>query len=271
MNPTRAQALKEILQKALEDFVSSGEIQADALAPALRYRDWHDREFAAFVCSVLAYGRVEHIKKSINRILVPMGSSPHEWLLNASDADFKTLTRDWSHRFNTSHDMQILLKISQIIYREHDSVEKFFSQSQKQSAFDLIENFVDGIYEIIKTEKLKPKNSFKFFFPKPSDGSACKRQNLFLRWMVGRGPLDLKLWNSFSTSMLIVPLDVHVLRQAHSLKLTKRKQADWLAAEEVTASLRHLDRDDPVQFDFALCHLGMNGKILSHAKKKGSD
>ncbi|HEX4924607.1 MAG TPA: DUF2400 family protein, partial [Bdellovibrionales bacterium] len=75
--------------------------------------------------------------------------------------------------------------------------------------------------------------------------------------------LDLALWKSFSPAILVIPLDVHVLRQARSLRLTRRKQADWIAAEEVTKALRHLDPDDPVQFDFALCHLGMKGRILN--------
>jgi uncharacterized protein (TIGR02757 family) len=263
MNPARALALKDLLQKALDEFVQSGEIHSDAIEPALIYRDWHDRELAAFICAVLAYGRVEHIKKSIHRILDPMGPNPHQWLLQATNNDLKKLTLNWSHRFNTASDMLVLLKLLKQVYKERGSLEALFSQSTGATAFDVLENFVQNIESLIKQMRLAPARSFWFFFPRPSSGSACKRLNLFLRWVIGQGPLDLKLWSQFSTSILVIPLDVHVLRQARSLRLTRRKQADWVAAEEVTAALRHLDQKDPVQFDFALCHLGMKGRILT--------
>jgi uncharacterized protein (TIGR02757 family) len=262
MNPDRAKALKLILDKALDEFVASGEARADAIEPALVFRDWHDRELSAFICSVLAYGRVEHIKKSIHRILDPMGVNPHRWLMKASEEDLLVLTTNWSHRFNTASDMFLLLKILQIIYRDFGSIEELFARRNGTFAFDLLEAFVEEVELVAKTLGVKPTESFWFFFPRPSNGSACKRLNLFLRWMIGRGPLDLKLWSRFPTSILIIPLDVHVLRQARSLGLTRRKQADWQAAIEVTESLKSLDREDPVQFDFALCHLGMKGQIL---------
>lgn len=266
MKPSRAKALKQILNEALDGFVTSGEIKADAIEPALTYTDWHDKEVAAFICAVLAYGRVEHIKKSIHKILDPMGANPHRWILENDEQAYRKLTKSWSHRFNTHLDMILLLKILKHVYSEHGSLEKFFNRKPADSAFDLLENFVIGIEEVLQSEigkTVRTDESFWFFFPRPSKGSACKRLNLFLRWMVGKGPLDLSLWTAFQPSLLVIPLDVHVLRQARSLQLTRRKQADWVAAEEVTKALRHLDPDDPVQFDFALCHLGMRGKILS--------
>ena len=265
MNPSRAKALKKLLDQALSEFVESGEVLADALEPALRYTDWHDKEFAAFVCAVLADGRVEHIKKSIHRVLDPMGESPHRWLLESSEADIRRLAKTWSHRFNTEADMILLLGVLKNIYGRHGSLEAFFGRKPAVTAFDLLENFVAGVDELLKADAGRyPRTgaSFWFFFPRPSGGSACKRLNLFLRWMIGRGPLDLGLWKLYQPSLLVIPLDVHVLRQARSLQLTRRKQADWIAAEEVTKALRHLDADDPVQFDFALCHLGMRGNIL---------
>ncbi|MEQ1876602.1 MAG: DUF2400 family protein, partial [Bdellovibrionia bacterium] len=173
--------------------------------------------------------------------------------------------------FNTPSDMRLLLKIMKTIYAKHSSLEAFFSRQPSATAFDVLENFVQGIDEILRVDigrYPRAGDSFWFFFPRPSKGSACKRLNLFLRWMIGRGPLDLRLWTAFKPSVLVIPLDVHVLRQARSLQLTRRKQADWVAAEEVTNALRHLDSDDPVQFDFALCHLGMRGRILNSKNMK---
>jgi uncharacterized protein (TIGR02757 family) len=88
-------------------------------------------------------------------------------------------------------------------------------------------------------------------------GSACKRLNLILRWMVRRDALDLGVWTRVPTSQLVVPLDTHVIRVGRCLRLTRYVSPGWRMAKDITASLRRLDADDPVKYDFALCHLGM--------------
>jgi len=127
----------------------------------------------------------------------------------------------------------------------------------------LLDLFTLNIAQRLKELSLRPNKSFWFFFPRPSSGSACKRLNLYLRWMIGSGPFDFNIWKGICESRLMIPLDVHLLKQARSLKLTRRKQADWKTVEEVTNKLRLLDGARPVRFDFALCHLGINGKILA--------
>jgi uncharacterized protein (TIGR02757 family) len=96
-----------------------------------------------------------------------------------------------------------------------------------------------------------------YFFPRPSKGSGCKRLNLFMRWMVRRDALDLGVWRRVSPSRLIVPLDTHVIRVSRCLRLTRYASPGWRMASDITASLRRLDPDDPVKYDYALCHLGM--------------
>ena len=96
-----------------------------------------------------------------------------------------------------------------------------------------------------------------YFFPRPSAGSACKRLNLFLRWMVRKDALDLGVWSRVPPARLVVPLDTHVIRVGRCLKLTTYTSPGWRMARDITASLRELDPDDPVKYDFALCHLGM--------------
>ena len=96
-----------------------------------------------------------------------------------------------------------------------------------------------------------------YFFPRPSAGSGCKRLNLFLRWMVRRDALDLGVWTRVSPAKLVVPLDTHVIRVGRCLRLTRYTSPGWPMARDITASLRRLDADDPVKYDFALCHLGM--------------
>jgi uncharacterized protein (TIGR02757 family) len=96
-----------------------------------------------------------------------------------------------------------------------------------------------------------------YFFPRPSSGSACKRLNLFLRWMVRRDEVDLGVWQSLSPALLIVPLDTHVIRLAQCLRLTRYTSPGWRMAADITSSLRALSPEDPVRFDFSLCHVGM--------------
>lgn len=96
-----------------------------------------------------------------------------------------------------------------------------------------------------------------YFFPRPGAGSGCKRLNLFLRWMVRRDAVDLGAWTRIPPSMLVVPLDTHVIRLGRCLRLTRYTSPGWKMAAEITASLRAIDPDDPVRFDFSLCHVGM--------------
>ena len=102
----------------------------------------------------------------------------------------------------------------------------------------------------------------KFMFPIPEKGSACKRMNLFLRWMVRKDELDFGLWNEIQTNKLIIPVDTHVARICRNLKITKRKNVNWLMAEEITNKLKSYDPIDPVKYDFAICHIGMRKMIF---------
>jgi len=262
MNQQNVKRLRKILDKALEDFIEQNEVLADALGPAFAFKRWHDQELAAFICSILAYGKVSQINRNIRKILDPMGASPHEWLMNAKLKDLKKISKNWYHRFNNEKDILTMLQVLQKIYSEYGSIEKFIGADESFGAYEVIEKFAAGIDKIL-LDLPAPDKSFWFFIPRPSDGSACKRMNLFLRWMVGRSATDFNLWSTIHTRNLVIPLDVHIFRQAHSLKLTRRKQANWETAVEITNSLKHLDPLDPTKYDFALCHLGMRGNVLS--------
>jgi uncharacterized protein (TIGR02757 family) len=103
----------------------------------------------------------------------------------------------------------------------------------------------------------RPPFGVGYFFPRPSAGSACKRLNLFLRWMVRRDALDLGLWTRIPASKLVVPLDTHVIRVGRCLGLTRYTSPGWRMARDITASLRRIDPVDPIRYDFSMCHLGM--------------
>jgi uncharacterized protein (TIGR02757 family) len=108
-----------------------------------------------------------------------------------------------------------------------------------------------------------------YFFPRPSAGRACKRLNLYLRWMVRRDAVDLGVWTRVRPGQLIVPLDTHVIRLGRCLRLTTYTSPGWRMAADITEALRRLDADDPVRFDFALCHVGMMG-ACGYGKPQGS-
>ena len=157
-----------------------------------------------------------------------------------------------------------LLLILQRMLRDSGSIEAFFlegddpaqphvgaalnSFSTRALATDLREAY---------GRRVPKQRGVSYFFPRPSAGSACKRLNLFLRWMVRRDEIDLGVWTRLSPARLIVPLDTHVIRLGRCLRLTRYTSPGWKMASEITASLRNVDAVDPVRYDFALCHVGM--------------
>ena len=130
-----------------------------------------------------------------------------------------------------------------------------------------LERFVEG-FRGQDLSAVFPRNrlsyGFKHWFPLPSTGGACKRLHLYLRWMVRREAPDFGIWSGIPPSALMMPVDTHIENMARSIGLTRRRSRNWLMAEEITAKLKALDPDDPVRYDFALCHKRMSGQCLNH-------
>jgi uncharacterized protein (TIGR02757 family) len=143
---------------------------------------------------------------------------------------------------------------------EAGSIEGFFLQGHDPALPDVqasIESFSRRALALVAGAASTRPTGVPYFFPRPSTGSACKRLNLYLRWMVRADSVDLGVWSGVSPSRLIVPLDVHVIRLGQCLGLTRYRSPGWRMASEITASLRAMDPADPVRYDFALCHVGM--------------
>jgi uncharacterized protein (TIGR02757 family) len=144
------------------------------------------------------------------------------------------------------------------------SIEAFFLEGYEPEAEDLsvaLESFSTRALETNLRAvygRKKPRPGVGYFFSRPSCGGACKRLNLFLRWMVRRDAVDFGIWTQIPASKLVVPLDTHVIRLGRCLRLTKYVSPGWKMAADITASLRELDPADPVKYDFSLCHIGMN-------------
>jgi uncharacterized protein (TIGR02757 family) len=167
------------------------------------------------------------------------------------------------HRWTRGEDIAALLWILRQMLEASGSIEAFFAVGLAPDAVDIADALDAFSRRALALDirraygRVPRKAGVCYFFPRPSAGSACKRLNLFLRWMVRRDAIDLGVWTRVSPAQLIVPLDTHVIRLGRCLRLTTYTSPGWRMAADITAALRQLDPADPVRFDFALCHVGM--------------
>jgi uncharacterized protein (TIGR02757 family) len=178
------------------------------------------------------------------------------------------------HRWIRGDDLVALLWMLRQMLEQSGSIERFFLEG-----FSAIHEDVGPALESFSTRALaldtrraygrRPRRpGVCYFFPRPSAGSACKRLNLYLRWMSRRDEVDLGVWSRLPPSKLIVPLDTHVIRLGRCLRLTNYRSPGWRMAADITRSLRRLNPDDPVRFDFSICHVGMMN-ACGYGRKQG--
>ena len=227
-----------------------------------RYPDPADREVAGFCAAGLAFGRVAAVIESIEAVLAVLGPAPAEFVRRFDPARDAGALRRFVHRWIRGVDVIALLRVLQRMLAESGSIERFFLEGDDASAPDVgpgLDRFAARALAVDLEPVYggDPRRRVAWFFPRPAGGSACKRLNLFLRWMVRRDAVDLGVWSGLPASRLVVPLDTHVIRVGRCLRLTRYRSPGWAMAREITDSLRRLDPLDPVRYDFALCHLGM--------------
>ncbi len=226
-------------------------VSPDPLQFLYDYKEIKDREIAGLIASALAYGKVAQILKSVSSVLKPMGPSPYDFLLENNESSLKKIFKRFRHRFaSDSHLVALLLGITGII-KKYQSLGECFAFATKKSH----ENIFYPMSFFCET--LHKKGDPAHLVPMPQKGSACKRMNLFLRWMIRKDEVDPGGWDEISPSMLIIPLDVHMHRISLALGLTKKKQANMKTAMEITSSFAGFSRTDPVKYDFALTRLGI--------------
>jgi uncharacterized protein (TIGR02757 family) len=228
-----------------------------------RYPGAEDREIVGFCAAGLAFGRVGSVLNSIESLLDVTGPSPAAFVRDFDPARERARLAPLVHRWIRGDDLAALLLILQRMLRESGSIQRFFLAGDDPAAPDVgpaLDAFSDRALatDVRAAYGRVPKRpGVCYFFPRPSAGSACKRLNLFLRWMVRKDVVDLGVWTGLSPARLIVPLDTHVIRLGQCLRLTRYRSPGWKMAAEITASLRALDPSDPVRYDFSLCHVGM--------------
>jgi uncharacterized protein (TIGR02757 family) len=265
----RTWARAELLRPALEALLlatdAPARVRGDPVELPHRYSDPRDIEVAALLSAALAYGRVDLFKPRLTALLEALGPSPAALASRGRPAELLRRAKDFSYRMTDARDVACLLYGAGGVLRAHGALGACFSSHYRRlgTVRAALGAFIDELcapdFTPI-TGQRAPTRRLKHLLPHPDRGSACKRLNLFLRWMV-RGPdgVDFGLWREIPTAALVVPLDTHVHRIGRFIGLTNRKDLSWKTAEDVTRRLRMLDAADPVRFDFALSHLGISG------------
>ena len=249
----------ETLYRAFDHVTSA----SDPVHIVRRYRSPEDREVVGFCAAGLAFGRVASVLNSIESLLAVMGPRPAVFVDGFNPATQARDLHPLVHRWIRGRDLVALLIILQRMLRESGSIERFFTEGDDAAAPDVGPALDAFSRRALATDlraaygRMPKRPGVCYFFPRPSAGSACKRLNLFLRWMVRKDEIDLGVWTSVPPARLIVPLDTHVIRLGRCLRLTRYVSPGWKMAAEITASLRQIDPRDPVRFDFSLCHVGM--------------
>ena len=237
---------------------------ADPVQIVRRYRAPRDQEIVGFCAAALAFGRVQSVLNTVNTLAAALGPSPADYVRRFDPQAPHPELRAMVHRWIRGIDIVALLWLLRQMLDEAGSIEGFFARGYDPAAVD-VGDALDSLSRRALALDLRaaygrrpPKRAgVCYFFPRPSAGSACKRLNLFMRWMVRRDEVDLGVWTTIPAGKLIVPLDTHVIRLGRCLRLTTYVSPGWRMAADITASLRAIDPDDPVRFDFSLCHVGM--------------
>lgn len=242
---------------------STGSPLLDPIQIVQRFDDPADQEIVGLCAAGLAFGRVASVMQSVERVVSVMGPAPAAFVRRFDPALHSRPFDSLVHRWTRGPDLVALLWILRQMIERAGSIEGFFLEGYDPAAPDVraaLESFSSRAMQFDLTPvygRRAARAGVSYFFPRPSCGSACKRLNLYLRWMVRSDAIDLGTWTGVSPSKLIVPLDVHVIRLGQCLGLTRYTSPGWRMAEEITASLRLLDPADPARYDFALCHVGM--------------
>ena len=226
-------------------------VEDDPIVIPHQFSAKEDIEIAALLVSLLAWGNRKSIIRSGTRLMDSMDRAPYDFILNHEDSDLKRLT-GFVHRTVNADDMLGLVAGLKHIYKKHGGLEEVFAVNVQNGMDQSIDHFRTCLFEahhLRRTEK---------HVSSPAKGSAAKRINMFLRWMVrdDSQSVDFGIWKGISTAHLMLPLDVHTACVSRKLGLLKRKSNDWKAVAEVTDALRQFDPNDPVKYDFALFGLG---------------
>lgn len=259
---------KELLDELTKKYEIPEFISHDPVKFPHKFYNQRDQEISGLIASSLAYGKRENILVSVEKILEIMNYDPHNFVLEFNYDKDKKLFEGFIHRYSSGKDIALLIFGIKRIIEEYDSLKNLFlegfsidDKNIKQALIHFVNTFRSYLYPEADTRGIY------FLLPSPAKGSACKRLNMFLRWIVRPGPVDLHLWPEVPTSKLLIPLDIHVAKLSRKLGLTERKADDWKTAEEITENLKKFDPNDPAKYDFAIFGMGIYKESIVYLDK----
>ena len=244
------------LNREVQRFNQKAFIVDDPISIPHQFNCKEDIEIAGFLTALISWGRRPAILKSANQLMALMGNKPHAFVMQAKGKELKKLEHFVYRTFNSS-DLLFLVEALKDLYTNKGGLERVCQYYFKQSG--TIKDTISGLRaELLQSPHLTRSEKH---IANPAKGSAAKRINMFLRWMIrsDENGVDFGLWKSIPMSSLMIPLDVHSGKTARKLGLLSRKQNDWKAVEELTSTLRIFDPTDPVKYDYALFGMGVNG------------
>ncbi len=244
---------KSYFEKVYREYNRPEFIHPDPLEFVWRYKSPADRETAGLIAACLAYGNVNQILKSVEKVLGPMGPSPAAWLAKADKALIKKTFAAFKHRFTTGAELAVFLLNIKEARAAHGSLEALFLKgldAREATVEKAIYAFINGFNTCGCAPSLTPCPELK---------SSFKRVNLYLRWMARKDAVDPGVWQRVPAAGLIVPLDTHMRQVAMRLGMTARKDTSMKTASEITAFFRKISPGDPVKYDFALTRAGIRG------------
>lgn len=255
-----AEELKSFLDHKVKEYNQPGFIENDPVSIPHQYTLKQDIEITGLWASVLAWGQRVTIINKCNELFKMMDNAPYDFVLNHKESDLK-MFETFKHRTFNATDTLYFISYFKSYYTKYDSLEDAFiigMDSSNETVEQGLINFHNQFFDLPDYPSRTRKH-----VATPARASACKRLNMYLRWMVRKDDcgVDFGLWNRLSAGQLVCPCDLHVDRVARKLGLIERKQTDWKTALELTGNLRAMDPKDPVKYDFALFGLGVEEKF----------
>lgn len=250
--------LKSFLDQKVELYNQPSFIKDDPISVPHKFTLLQDKEIIGFFAAIFAWGQRPTIIKKCIDLAERMDNAPFDFIQNHQDSDLKQLL-DFKHRTFNDTDLLYCIEFFKMHYTQNESLETAFFPKSDMT----VEQGLDHFHEYFFSLEDAPQRTRKHI-PSPKRKSACKRLNMYFRWMVrndNRG-VDFGLWNAIKPKDLICPLDLHVERTAKKLGLLTRDKPDWQAAIELTENLRLLDPTDPIKYDFALFGVSIEEKCV---------
>ena len=220
-----------------------------------RYDEPADQEIVGLISASLAFGNAVSARRSIDKVLTALGPEPAQVVAGTGEVELQRRLRGFAHRIYRDEHLASMLARAGALLRDQGSLGNAFAGFHRESDGDFRESLA-RLADALRGDTRS--RSLRHLISDPRAGSACKRLVLYARWMIRSADgVDLGLW-PISPSALLIPVDTHIHRISRNLGLTHRRTASWATAEEITAALRKFDSEDPVKYDFALCHLGVS-------------